>query len=223
MDAVAIDQPELRTPRLRLREIRADDADALWEIHSDPGVMRYWSTPAWTRREQATERVAFVRGQRERAEVYAWAVADAASDRMIGSIALFELDLAHARASVGYSLHPAWHGRGLAQEAVRAVLAWAIDVRGLQRIEADADPRNAPSCRLLERLGFVREGVLRERWHVADEVCDTALHGLLAREFVREASAGHGASREALGANLQGAKEGFAACAAPTNATEPQA
>lgn len=49
----------------------------------------------------------------------------------------------------------------------------------LNRIEADIDPRNAASARVPERLGFVREGLLRERWIVGDEVTDSALYGLL--------------------------------------------
>jgi RimJ/RimL family protein N-acetyltransferase len=190
MDAVALPpspptQPELRTPRLRLREFRTDDADALFAVHSDPRVMRYWSFPAWTHPTQAQARVRHVLEQRARGEVYAWAVADAASDRLIGSVAAFAIDRAQARCEVGYSLNADWHGRGLAQEALRAVLAWLIDGPGLLRIEADIDPRNTASCRLAERLGFVREGVLRQRWRVAGEACDSALYGLLAPEFVR--------------------------------------
>jgi RimJ/RimL family protein N-acetyltransferase len=185
MDAHALPQPELRSARLRLRELRADDAPALYEVHSDPAVMRYWSFPAWTRPEQAVARIDFVRGQRERGEVLAWALADAATDRLVGSVAVFHLDRDQARAEIGYSLRADRHGQGLAQEALRAVLAYLFDELGLARVEADADPRNAPSCRLLERLGFVREGVLRARWRVAGEVCDSAIYGLLAPEFVR--------------------------------------
>ncbi|MNU11021.1 hypothetical protein D3C72_2585580 [compost metagenome] len=50
-------------------------------------------------------------------------------------------------------------------------------------MEADADPRNEPSWRLLEKLGFVREGLLRERWNVNNEICDTAFYGLLRQDF----------------------------------------
>jgi ribosomal-protein-alanine N-acetyltransferase len=221
MDAVAKHQPELRTPRLLLREFRADDAPALYAVHSDPRVMRYWSFPAWTRMEQAQAKVAAILDERARGAVFVWAVADADSDRVIGSIAAFNLDRAQPRAEVGYSLHADWHGRGLAQEALRAVLGFLVDEVALQRIEADIDPRNAASCRLVERLGFVREGLLRERWHVDGEACDTALYGLLARDFVRDPSWGSGAGRD--GDDLPVAQEGFAARAAPTKTAEPRA
>ena len=54
----------------------------------------------------------------------------------------------------------------------------------LNRVEADIDPRNTASARSLERLGFRREGYLRERWIVADEVSDSILYGLLQREWL---------------------------------------
>jgi ribosomal-protein-alanine N-acetyltransferase len=203
MAALALPQPELLGPRLRLREFRVDDARALYAVHSDPRVMRYWSFPAWTRMEQAQARIAYVMGQRARGEVLAWAICERADDRLVGSVAAFSLDRAQARAEIGYSLHGDCHGRGYGQEAVRLALAHLFDGLGLERIEADVDPRNAASCRLLERLGFVREGLLRQRWRVDGEVCDTALYGLLRPEFV--AAPGH---VELRGVRASGASHG---------------
>jgi RimJ/RimL family protein N-acetyltransferase len=220
MDAVANDQPELLTPRLRLRELRADDAEALYAVHSDPRVMRYWSFPAWTRLEQAHARVADVMAQRSRGDVFAWAIADRDSDRLIGTVAAFSLDRAQSRAEIGYSLAADWHGRGLAQEAVRAVLAFLLDGLGLERIEADVDPRNTASCRLLGRLGFVQEGLLRKRWRVAGEVSDSALFGRRPPVFVRAGSGGWGGSRDDLPATSGFAGQRFAASAAPAKAGE---
>ena len=68
-------------------------------------------------------------------------------------------------------------------EALRALLDFGFGELDLNRIEADIDPRNGASARTLERLGFTKEGYLRERWIVGDEVSDTALYGLLRREW----------------------------------------
>jgi RimJ/RimL family protein N-acetyltransferase len=68
-------------------------------------------------------------------------------------------------------------------EALLALLDFGFGELDLNRIEADIDPRNSTSARTLERLGFTREGYLRERWIVGDEVSDTALYGLLRREW----------------------------------------
>jgi RimJ/RimL family protein N-acetyltransferase len=64
-------------------------------------------------------------------------------------------------------------------EALHALLGFAFDVLDLHRIEADVDPRNVPSIRTLERLGFQREGYLRERWQVNGEIQDALFYGLL--------------------------------------------
>ena len=70
------------------------------------------------------------------------------------------------------------------QEALQALLAFAFTDLDLHRLEADIDPRNAASKAALVRLGFQEEGLLRERWIVGDEVSDSALYGLLQRDWV---------------------------------------
>lgn len=174
-----LEQPVLLTTRLALREVRADDADGLYAVHSDVQVMRYWGYPAWIDIAQAHAKVADIARQRANEPILVWAVADRDSDALIGSIALFNLNQAQGRAEIGYSLASAWQGRGLAREALLAVLGHAFEGMGLRRIEADVDPRNRASCRLAEGLGFRAEGLLRERWQVNGELCDSVLYGLL--------------------------------------------
>lgn len=182
---IHLPQPELSSPRLRLREVRSEDAPALFAIHSDPQVMRYWSYPAWMELAQAEAKVADIQRQRREQDILIWAIAEAGSDRLIGSSAVFALNPDQGRAEIGYSLHRDWHGRGLASEALRLILGYLFDGLQLRRVEADTDPRNTASCHLLEKLGFVREGLLRERWFVNGELCDTAFYGLLRRDFIR--------------------------------------
>ena len=174
--------PVLESERLRLRPLRADDVDDVFALYSSPEVTRYWSFGTWTERAQAeawlAERIPW-----GPPSVYGWAVADRRDDRLIGTTALFALAGPMHRAELGYSLLPARQGQGLATEAVRLALDHAFDVLGLARIEADVDPRNLPSCRLLEKLGFQREGVLRNRWRVGGEFADSVIFGLLRDEY----------------------------------------
>jgi RimJ/RimL family protein N-acetyltransferase len=98
-------------------------------------------------------------------------------------VSLFAFSEQSQRAEIGYILaRKAW-GKGLIHEALSALLTYAVENLKLRRIEADIDPRNQRSARSLERLGFTQEGLLRERWVVEGEVSDTALYGLLAREW----------------------------------------
>lgn len=178
--------PVLETPRLRLRPYRADDVQAMFALYSDPAVMRYWSFPPWVELAQARTYLERALAGMDSGEIFPWAIADRDSDRLIGALTFFSLHAEQLRAEIGYSLSPAFQGRGLAAEALRCGLAHAFDDLGLVRVEADIDPRNERSWRLLERIGFQREGLLRKRWRVNGEVCDTAFYGLLAEEFVRD-------------------------------------
>jgi RimJ/RimL family protein N-acetyltransferase len=174
---------ELETSRLRLRPVAVRDAGDLFAIFSDPMVMRYWNTPPWTRPEQASEMI-----EREAAGLAAGtsvrlAVVRAGDGALVGTFSLFALDEQSRRAEIGYALASSAWGQGYAHEAGRAVIRHAFGVLGLNRLEADIDPRNEASARVLERLGFRREGLLRERWIVAGEVSDSALYGLLRKDW----------------------------------------
>ena len=175
--------PELTADCTRLRAHRDEDLGDFFELYSDPRVMRYWSFPAWTDIAQARERFAGVIAGNDPDHLLCWAIAERGSDRLIGGVTLHAINRAQGRAEIGYALRPSHWGQGHAQAALNLAIAHAFGVLGLRRIEADTDPRNAASCRLAERLGFIREGMLRERWHVAGETCDTALYGLLVRDW----------------------------------------
>jgi len=177
------DLPVLESTRIRLRGFREDDLGDFYAVHSDPVVNRYWSFPAWTDPAQARDYFASALAGRDAGRMLCWAVADRGDDRLIGATTLAAIDRAQARAEIGYALRSSHWGHGYAREAVRLALDHAFGALGLRRIEADIDPRNTGSCRLVERLGFVREGLLRERWQVGGEVTDSAIYGLLAREW----------------------------------------
>ncbi|WP_246456107.1 GNAT family N-acetyltransferase [Nocardioides mesophilus] len=95
-------------------------------------------------------------------------------------------------ASLTYCLdHSAW-GRGYATEAVGALLHWGFDTLGLNRVQAETDTRNLASARVLQKLGFVREGMLREDCVVNGEVSDSWVFGLLSREWRALSGPAHG-------------------------------
>jgi len=86
-------------------------------------------------------------------------------------------------ASLGYCFDDAAWGHGYASEAARALLQWAFDTLEMNRVQAETDTRNAASARVLEKLGFVREGTLREDCVVNGEVSDSWAYGLIIREW----------------------------------------
>jgi RimJ/RimL family protein N-acetyltransferase len=173
----------LRTDRLVLRPPLLADAEAMFAIFSDPGVMRYWSSPAWTRLDQALAAIehdaaALAKGQHLRL-----AIERAADGATIGQCTLFGIVETCRRAEIGYCLASSAWGQGFMNEALRELIRYGFAELGLNRIESDIDPRNEPSRRALERLAFVREGLLRQRWIVGTEVSDSALYGLLREDW----------------------------------------
>lgn len=174
----------LDTPRLHLRPLAEHDEDALFALFSDPRVMRYWSTPPWTQRAKARAMVDRDREAMASGEHLRLGIVRTSDERLVGTCTLFQLVPGCRRAEVGYALVPAAWGQGLLQEALGALLDHGFGAMDLNRVEADIDPRNTASARSLERLGFRHEGLLRERWIVDGEVSDSALYGLLQRDWL---------------------------------------
>jgi ribosomal-protein-alanine N-acetyltransferase len=175
--------PALDTPRLRLRAPIAADVPALFSIFSDPETMRYWSRPAMTDVAEAAALLHDVWRHAEAGTLFQWGVALRGDDRVIGTCTLFRIDRVHRRAELGYILRRDHWGRGFASEALTAIIGHAFGALELHRLEADVDPRNTGSIRLIERMGFKREGHLRERYFVAGDIQDSLIYGLLAPEW----------------------------------------
>jgi len=175
--------PTLDSARLHLRPLREDDLPDLYAVFADPDVMRYWSTPPM--RDMAEARVYLAEIERNFAArtAFKWAITRQGNDRLIGTTSLFRLDGPHNTAEIGYALGSAHWGNGYAAEAVRRTSQFGFDALALRRIEADIDPRNLASIQVIEKAGFQREGVLRERYIYNGEIQDVVFYGLLAREF----------------------------------------
>ncbi len=184
--AAAIENPpeRLQTERLLIRRLAADDASSFFAIFSNADVARYWSSPPLTRMAQAEERVANILERYRTGDLFQLGVERKSDGQLIGTCTLHQIHLQNRRAEIGYALGREYWGQGYMQEALTAMIDHAFGPMALHRLEADIDPRNEPSAKSLERMGFAREGYLRERWIVGDEVSDSALYGLLAREWL---------------------------------------
>lgn len=176
--------PSIDAKRVRLRWITAADTDAFFAIYSNSEVMRYWSTPPLVDQAAAAALIEKIHADWQRRAILKWGIALRSDDQLIGSLTLFNLDFNHRRAEIGYALGRAYWGQGYMNEALNAVLAYAFESLGLHRIEADIDPRNTASIKTVERLGFKREGYLRERWQVNGEIQDAYFYGLLKQEWI---------------------------------------
>ena len=172
----------IRTARLELRPLREEDVAALFEIHSDPQAMRYWDAPAWKSDERGRAMVARDLALTTR-EHLRLGIELAATGKLLGTCSLWNINAPSRRAEIGYILRPQGWGQGYMHEALSALLDYGFTEMDLNRVEADTDPRNERSTRLLERLKFAREGLFRERCIVDGEISDSAMYGLLRRDW----------------------------------------
>lgn len=175
--------PTLAAPRVALRWLTEADAGALFGIFSNPAVMRYWSTLPMADIAQAQKLVADIQEGFRTRRLFQWGVVRLEDDWVIGTCTLFAINESQGRAEIGYALGHEFWGHGYMKEALTALVDFAFGKLGMRRLEADVDPRNAGSLHAVERLGFRREGVLRERWKVNGELQDSVMLGLLSHEW----------------------------------------
>ncbi|MBP6627590.1 MAG: GNAT family N-acetyltransferase, partial [Arenimonas sp.] len=175
--------PTLAAPRLQLRWIEAPDLEDLYGVFSDPEVMRFSSLGTWPHRDEASIYLEAIQRGFEQGTLFQWGIALRGDDRIIGTVTLHGVDHGQGRAELGFALARDHWGRRYAREALTVLMDHAFGPLGLRRIEADVDPRNLPSLRTLDALGFRREGYLRQRWLIAGEMQDSVLMGLLASDW----------------------------------------
>lgn len=167
--------PPLTTARLHLRRREPADAEALFATMSDAAAMRWWSRAPFA--SVAELREYFTPFEEWRA----WAITLPGASGTIGFVSAGRRRAGVAE--IGYLLAREHGGHGYAREAVAGVIDHLFATEGHRRVFADTDPDNARSIRLLEALGFRREGLLRAEWETHIGVRDSVILGLLADEW----------------------------------------
>jgi RimJ/RimL family protein N-acetyltransferase len=172
---------ELRDEGIVLRPWRMDDAPAVEVACRDPEIA-HW-IPFVPRPYTRADAEEYLRGAIESGdERRAFAIADAGSDEVLGSIDIGVNSMQY-RGHIGYWVAPPARGRGVCTRALRLLSRWAFEDLGLQRVELITDPDNVASQRVAEKAGFRREGVLRSHLlHPDGRRRDSVLFSLLPGE-----------------------------------------
>ena len=182
----------LVTPRLTLRRFRAEDAPAFAAYRSDPQVARYQTWTAPVPLTAAAELVQeYATGDPQVPGWFQYAVELTDEHTLIGDVGVDMADNL-MQVEIGFSLATAYQGQGYGSEAVRRIIEELFAERGLHRISAECDARNTSSARLLERVGFRREGYLVSNTWLKGEWTDDLLFGLLAEDWAAARRDGSG-------------------------------
>lgn len=153
--------PTLETERLMLREVTMEDAPDMLSYLSDEKVAHQMGVEPYLTAKSVEEEISWYTSIWENGTGIRWGIMLKQTDTIIGSCGFLNRETKHSRAEIGYELHPAYWRRGIASEAIEAVVQFGYYHLQLERIEAIIDPLNVPSQKVLEKHGFEREGLLR--------------------------------------------------------------
>lgn len=170
--------PSLETERLRLEPLAIEDTAFIFRLLTDPRVTRYTMDIPPANYDQARDLIKYYLGPEGTIE-NRWGIFHKEDGRHIGTCGFHKWNQQHRRAEIGCDLSPDYWGHGYMTEALRVAIRNGFERMKLNRIEAIVYVKNDPSIRLLERLGFHREGVLREYYFLNGNFYDQYLFSLL--------------------------------------------
>ena len=151
--------PVLKTERLTLRQLAGSDANEIFALRSDDNVNKYLNRKPSKSIDDAKIFIKTINENIQRNDSIYWAITLNGTNKLIGTICLFDFSDNNVKAEIGYELLPGFQGKGIMQEATSEVIAFAIQRIGLNSIEAYTHFENQSSTRLLEKFNFKRHGV----------------------------------------------------------------
>ncbi|WP_240056686.1 GNAT family N-acetyltransferase [Bacillus mesophilum] len=175
--------PIIETPRLRLRKITAEDANSILVYLSDEDVMKYYGLLPFTSVDDALDEIAWYQSIQDQQTGMRWGITLKEEDIIIGSCGFHNGVPKHFRTEIGFELSKAYWGKGIAAEAIKAVVNYGFDHLNINRIEALIEPANQPSQKVVEKIGFIKEGLLRNYEYTNGKFDDLYIYSLLKQDI----------------------------------------
>lgn len=171
--------PVLETERLILRKITHADDDAMYEIRTDDRHYQFIGNPTKPTKKEVVEKVQRAIDLHAENNGISWGITLKGNPKAIGSVDYWRMIKAHHRCEIGYMLHPDHYQQGIMYEALMATINYAFKNIKLHTIEANISPQNIASRKLVEKCGFVQEGLLKESYLYNGEFLDTVIYSLI--------------------------------------------
>jgi [ribosomal protein S5]-alanine N-acetyltransferase len=171
--------PVIATSRLLLREVTVADAMPLFYLRSDAAVLKYLDKAPEKSVDETIALINQVKKNKEDGDGILWGITLKESDTVIGTICYWRMQKEHYRAEIGYALHPSQQGKGIMDEAIKAVLQYGFETMQLHSVEANINPANEASWKLLERNGFIKEAHFKENYYYNGKFLDSVIYSLI--------------------------------------------
>lgn len=170
--------PSLMTERLILRQITSEDTDNVYRLLSNPKVIEYDTFELFTEKKQAEDLIRHFNNEFVKKRAIFWGISLKHTNELIG-FCKCEVEVPMVRADIGYDLNFEYWNKGIMTEALSKVIDFTFSNLNINRIEASVTTRNHASCKVLEKLGFIKEGVMRERSFWKGKFHDMIMYSLL--------------------------------------------
>jgi [ribosomal protein S5]-alanine N-acetyltransferase len=151
--------PVLLTAHFRLRELHMSDEHEIFILRTDEGVNRFLDRPLASSIEDVRRFIQNITENLAKGEAILWAIEPHGGGALVGTICFWNISWPDAKAEIGYELLPRHQGKGVMKEVLPVVVEYGFGAMGLGMITAEMSEGNVRSARLLERHGFVRDGM----------------------------------------------------------------
>lgn len=169
--------------RINLRPVKKSDAESICQYAKDEEISRFTFIPHPYTLKDAQDFIKLTQSARRKQSQYHFGMEDKESGRIIGMIGLNEVNHYHQRAELGYWLGRPFWGQEITAEAIRLMLRFCFGDLNLNRVTAFVFPDNNASRRVLEKVGFKCEGLLRQHLKQNNRMRDSYLYSILKEEW----------------------------------------
>lgn len=178
--------PVLESERLLFRKILLSDAKDILFIRSNDDVMRFMDVMRFESIADAEKMIISIGESYTKEDGINWAIIEKHSNIFIGYFGFFRLIPEHCRAEIGYALKPEFWGKGYMYETINKMVRFGFENMKLHSIEANVNPDNEKSKRVLERIGFKKEAYFRENYLFNNKFLDSIIYSLLEKDLTKQ-------------------------------------
>ena len=175
--------PVLETERLILRKLEFTDASDLQLIRSDERVMIYMDAERHLTIEHSEKSISEKLKMYKEKTGILWAIIEKSTGKFIGDFAFFKIDHKNSRAEIGYTLKPEYWKKGLMKEVMNSTFRFGFTNFNLHSLEANINPKNENSRKILIKMGFQKEAYFRENYYYNGDYLDSEIYSLLCSDF----------------------------------------
>lgn len=175
--------PILETDRLILKHFEKTDSAEMLQLRSNPALMKYICRPLQTSLNEAEELINKIDELIKNNAGINWAIYLKSEQKIIGSVSFHKIDKENYRGEIGYFILPTFWQQGIISEAITTVLNYGFNTLQFHSVEAQIDPNNIASERVLKKFNFIKEAHFKENFYFNSEFLDTAVYSLLKSNF----------------------------------------